>query len=196
VTRKLRVYAGGAAHLDDEDLPAASPRARRLAARFRDFMIELGLDLGDADLADSPLRVAHAYLEMFAGLSAAAAPRIRTFPNTEGSSQLVSLTDIPFYSLCAHHFLPFFGSVDIAYVPAERIVGLSKLPRIVEFHSRRPQIQERMTEQVLATIVKALRPRAVTIVVRARHLCMEMRGANKPGVLTTTRATHGGIDAA
>ena len=177
---------------DEEELLRPSVRERRVAERFRAFMEALDVDLGDEDLADTPLRVARAYEEMLS----APDPRIRTFANTEGSTQLVTLTDIAFYSICAHHFLPFFGTVDIAYIPDERIVGLSKLPRIVDAYARRPQMQERMTQQVMDAIVTALRPRGVRVVVKARHLCLEMRGANKPGVLTTTRATYGELAAA
>jgi GTP cyclohydrolase I len=164
---------------------------RRVAERFRAFMEELGLDLDDADLGDTPLRVARAYEEMFRGLSADAEPRIRTFPNVEGYSQIVALVDISFYSICAHHFLPFFGSAHVAYVPDERIVGLSKLARLVELYARRPQIQERMTEQIMGAVVRRLRPKGAMVILQARHLCMEMRGASKPGVITTTSAIHG-----
>ena len=178
--------------LRDDDQLRPSLRQRRVAERFRAFMEALGVDLGDPDLEDTPLRVARAYEEMLS----APDPRIRTFPNVAGSSQLVTLTDIAFYSICAHHFLPFFGTVDIAYVPGDRIVGLSKLPRIVDGYARRPQLQERMTEQVMKAIVDALEPRGARVIVKARHLCLEMRGANKAGVVTTTRATYGELAAA
>jgi GTP cyclohydrolase I len=177
----------------DDDVPTRlTARTRRLADRFRAFMAELGVDLSDPDLGDTPMRVARAYEEMLS----APDPRIRTFANIERSAQLVTLSDIPFYSICAHHFLPFFGTVDIAYVPDERLLGLSKLPRIVDAYARRPQMQERMTDQVMTAIVEALHPRGARVVVRARHLCLEMRGANKAGLVTTTRATYGEISPA
>ena len=177
----------------DDEVPARpSARSRRIAERFRAFMAELGVDVSDPELVDTPMRVARAYEEMLS----APDPRIRTFANIDGSSQLVTLEGIPFYSICAHHFLPFFGTVTIDYVPDERIVGLSKLPRIVDAYARRPQMQERMTEQVLGAIVEALHPRGARVVVEGRHLCLEMRGANKPGVITTTRATYGKLTTA
>jgi GTP cyclohydrolase I len=184
----LRLYEGGAADEPEEER-ASTERERRIADRVRALMAELGLDLGDADLAETPLRVARAYGELFAGLRAE--PRIRTFPNTEGYSEMVALIDIPFYSICAHHLLPFFGSAHVAYLPGDRIVGLSKLARIVEAYARRPQIQERMTEQIIGAVERRLRPQGAMVILQARHLCMEMRGANTPGVLTTTSAIRG-----
>jgi GTP cyclohydrolase I len=188
---ELQVYPGGAEDLDEAERGPVSPRVRRVAERFRALMEELGLDLDDADLADTPQRVARAYEEMFAGLRPGGEPRIRTFPNVERYSQMVALVDIPFYSVCAHHFLPFFGSAHVAYLPADRIVGLSKLARVVDAYARRPQIQERMTEQVMGALVRRLRPKGAMVILQARHLCMEMRGVNKPGAITTTSAIHG-----
>ena len=104
------------------------------------------------------------------------------------------MLDIPFYSLCAHHFLPFFGAAHLAYIPRERIVGLSKLARAVEHYARRPQIQERMTEQIVGLLRDRLAPVGAMVVVQARHLCMEMRGVGKTGVLTTTSAIFGAFD--
>jgi GTP cyclohydrolase I len=164
---------------------------REAAARFRAFMEALGLDLSDPNLAGTDLRVARAYRELFAGLGEGAEPVLRTFPNTERYARMVSLLDIPFYSLCAHHFLPFFGTAHVAYLPGERIVGLSKLARVVEFFARRPQVQERLTEQVAGFVDERLHPAGTMVVVRARHLCMEMRGVGKPGAATTTSAIRG-----
>jgi len=182
---ELRVYPGG--EPDEERRP--TPKQRRVAERVRALMDELGLDLGDPDLSETPLRVARAYDEMLAGRGGE--PRMRTFPNTEGYSEMVALIDIPFYSICAHHLLPFFGAAHVAYLPGDRIVGLSKLARVVEAYARRPQTQERMTEQIIGAIVRQLRPKGAMVILQARHLCMEMRGANKPGVITTTSAING-----
>ncbi len=107
---------------------------------------------------------------------------------------MVSVVDTPFYSLCAHHFLPFFGSAHVAYLPGDRIVGLSKLARVVEFYARRPQVQERMTEQIIGYLERRLEPRGVMVVVQARHFCLEMRGIGKPGLTTTTSALRGAFD--
>ena len=120
-----------------------------------------------------------------------AEPELRTFPNAEGYSEMVALTDIPFHSTCAHHFLPFFGTAHVAYLPGARVVGLSKLARVVDFYARRPQVQERMTEQVADLVQRRLAPAGVMVVVQARHLCMEARGVAKAGAMTTTTAVRG-----
>ena len=171
--------------------PASDPRTLRVARAFRGVMEALDLDLGDPNLADTPLRVARAYRELFAGLEEGAEPELRTFPNDEGYSQVVAVTGIPFHSLCAHHFLPFFGVAHVAYVPGERIVGLSKLARVVEFYARRPQVQERLTEQVIDLLDRRLAPPGALVVLQARHFCMEMRGVRTTGAATTTSAIRG-----
>jgi GTP cyclohydrolase I len=134
--------------------------------------------------------VARAYQEMLGGLRRAE-PRLSTFPNTKGYAGVVSVTHIPFYSICAHHFLPFFGAAHLGYVPRERLVGLSKLTRVVDFYARRPQLQEDLTEQVAALLDERLAPAGLIVSVEARHLCMEMRGVSRPGVTTTTAAIRG-----
>jgi GTP cyclohydrolase I len=164
---------------------------RRVATRFREFMEALGLDMQDPNLSGTEWRVARAFRELFAGYYAGAEPTLRTFPNAQGYAEAVSVTDIPFHSLCAHHFLPFYGTAHLAYVPKERVVGLSKLARVVDFYARRPQLQERMTEQIAELIEKRLHPAGVMVVVQARHLCIEMRGVGKAGLTTTTSAVRG-----
>jgi GTP cyclohydrolase I len=178
---------------DLDEPPETSDDARTLvvAARFREVMEALGLDLTDPNLVDTPLRVARAYGELFAGLDPAAEPELRTFPNAEGYSQMVAVTEIPFHSLCAHHFLPFSGTAHVAYLPKDRVVGLSKLARVVEYYARRPQIQERLTEQVVDLLERRLRPAGAMVVVTAQHQCMEMRGVGKAGAVTTTSAWRG-----
>ncbi len=161
------------------------------AARFREAFRALGLDLDDPHLAGTPLRVARAYGELFAGLEAGTEPRLGTFPNEERYAEMVAVTGIPFHSVCAHHLLPFFGEAHVAYLPGERIVGLSKLARLVDFFARRPQVQERMTEQIVELLVERLRPAGAMVVVTARHFCMEMRGVAKAGLVTTTSAVRG-----
>jgi GTP cyclohydrolase I len=128
--------------------PRGPPAHRKLERAVRGVLDALGLDLGDPNLSDTPGRVARAYGELFAGLHAPE-PDLRTFPNTEGYSQVVAVTGIPFYSVCAHHLLPFFGTAHVGYVPGDRVVGLSKLARVVDHFARRPQIQERLTEEVI-----------------------------------------------
>ena len=178
---------------DAADAPP-DPRTPRVALAFRQVMEALDLDLADPNLADTPLRVARAYTELFAGLREGVEPDLRTFPNEERYSQMVAVTGIPFHSLCAHHFLPFFGTAHVAYLPGERILGLSKLARVVEFYARRPQVQERMTEQAIDLLDRRLQPAGVMVVLQARHMCMEMRGVAKTGALTTTSAVRGAFE--
>ena len=178
-------------NLSVEDI--ADAKLRRVARKFRAVMEELDLDLADPNLQGTELRVARAYREQFAGLAVGAEPVVRKFPNTEHYSEMVSLVGIPFSSICAHHFLPFFGSVHISYKPGELIVGLSKLARVVEFYARRPQVQERMTEQIVEFLDRELCPSGVMVVVHARHFCIEMRGMNRAGLVTTTSAVRGGL---
>lgn len=163
----------------------------RVAEAYRGFLESLGLDLADPDLAGTDYRVARAYRELLGGLRPSAEPRLSTFPNTEGYAGIVSVTGIPFYSICAHHFLPFFGTAHVGYVPGDRLVGLSKVARVVDYHARRPQLQERLTEQVAGMLDERLAPGGVIVAVEARHLCMEMRGVSKPGATTTTIAARG-----
>jgi GTP cyclohydrolase I len=177
------------------DLPtlaSQSPeRVERIASHVRGILRELGLDLEDANLRGTDQRVAKMYLEMFSGLAQGARPTITCFPNDEGYSSMVMERDIPFYSLCAHHLVPFYGHAHLAYVPDQKIVGLSKLARILEFYAKRPQLQERLTEQVVTFLVEELKPLGAMVVVQARHLCVEMRGVKKPGAVTVTSAIRG-----
>lgn len=173
------------------DAAVADGKLRRIARRVRALMEELDLDLTDPHLAGTELRVARAYRELFAGLADNAEPTLRTFPNTERYSEPVSVVGIPFYSLCAHHLLPFFGSAHVTYQPGQEIVGLSKLARVVEFYARRPQVQERMTEQITEFLDRRLCPEGVMVLLQARHFCIEMRGMNRAGLVTTTSAVRG-----
>ena len=172
--------------------PALDERKLRvIAEHMRQIIDALGLDVSDPNLKDTHERVARMYLEMFHGLSEGAEPKVTVFPNEERYTAMVMEKDVPFYSLCAHHFVPFYGHAHIAYIPSERIVGLSKMPRIVEFYARRPQLQERLTEQIAGFMAEKLAPQGVMVVVEARHLCVEMRGVKKPGALTVTSAIRG-----
>jgi GTP cyclohydrolase IA len=162
-----------------------------IAHHVRGILTALGLDLDDPNLAETDLRVAKMYLEMFHGLSEGAEPKVTTFPNEEGYSHMVMEKQIPFYSMCAHHLVPFYGHAHIAYIPRDRILGLSKFSRILEFYAKRPQLQERLTEQVVSFLEEQLQPLGAMVVVEARHLCVEMRGVKKPGALTVTSAIRG-----
>jgi GTP cyclohydrolase I len=175
------------AELDD----AQQGKLDTIARHVRGILTTLGLDLQDPNLAETDLRVAKMYIEMFGGLAEGAEPKVTTFPNEEGYSHLVMETQIPFYSMCAHHLVPFYGHAHIAYIPRERILGLSKFARILEFYAKRPQLQERLTEQVVTYLEQKLQPLGAMVVIEARHLCVEMRGVKKPGALTVTSALRG-----
>jgi GTP cyclohydrolase I len=190
--RRHRLGAGvSLPHKQDDADDMGDIRLARVAATYRGFLESLGLDLTDPDLAGTDYRVARAYQELLGGLQSSAEPQLTTFPNTEGYTGIVSVTGIPFYSICAHHFLPFFGTAHVGYVPGERLVGLSKMARVVDLFAHRPQLQERLTEQVAALLDERLAPAGVIVSVEARHMCMEMRGVSRPGVTTTTMAVRG-----
>lgn len=152
-----------------------------------DLMRALGMDLSDPTLAKTPRRVANAYVELLS-------PRefgLTTFPNDEGYDELVIARDIPFTSLCEHHLLPFVGTASVGYLPGARILGLSKLARVVELFARRPQVQERMTKQIANWLDQHLRPQGVGVVIRAEHSCMTLRGVQAHGATTVTSALLG-----
>ncbi len=164
---------------------------RRISEHMAAVLRELNLDVDDANFVQTPERIAKMYLEMFHGLFEGSEPKVTTFPNERGYRHMVIEREIPFYSMCAHHFVPFYGHAHIAYIPDESIVGLSKLPRILEFYAKRPQLQEQLTEQVAEFLWSKLEPLGVMVVIEARHLCVEMRGVKKAGALTTTSALRG-----
>lgn len=166
-------------------------KIEKIAGHVRGILTALGLDLRDPNLAETDLRVAKMYIEMFHGLAEGAEPKVTTFPNDEGYSHMVMEKKIPFYSMCAHHLVPFYGHAHIAYIPRDRILGLSKFARILEFYAKRPQLQERLTEQVVTYFEEKLNPLGAMVVIEARHLCVEMRGVKKPGASTVTSALRG-----
>lgn len=176
----------------------SDPKAVRRAVA--ELIRALGLDRAtEPELAATPERVADLYAEIFAGLDVGAEPRPATFPVAESgldagkqSGDLVIVRDLPFYSLCVHHFVPFFGHAHVAYLPGRRLIGLSGVARILEFYARRPQLQERLTAQVADHLARLLKPRGVAVVIEARHLCMEMRGVRKTGCFET-RALRGAL---
>ena len=167
---------------DDGNVDLA--RAERAVA---DLLVAFGVDLTDESLAGTPGRVARAYAEMLSPK----AFDLTTFPNDEHYDELVVTRDIPFHSLCEHHLLPFVGVAHIGYLPGERILGLSKLARVVEHFARRLQVQERLTSQVANWLNEQLAPKGVGIVIEAEHLCMSLRGVRANGARTVTSALHG-----
>ena len=161
--------------------------AAELAAH--DLLVALGADLESDHLRETPGRVAKAYAELLTPRAFNAT----TFPNDEGYDELVIVSEIPFQSLCAHHLLPFQGKAHVAYLPGERLIGLSKLARVVELYSRRLQLQERLTTQVADWLGEHLQPRGVGVVLEAEHLCMSLRGVQTSGSNTVTSALRGAV---
>jgi GTP cyclohydrolase I len=165
---------------------------RRIEAAVREILLAVGEDPDREGLRETPARVARMYAEVFSGLHQD--PRVhlrKTF--TQKYDEMVLVRDIRFASCCEHHLLPFFGKAHIAYLPDGKIVGLSKLARVVEALARRPQVQERMTEELADLLVEELGPRGVAVVVEATHTCMTIRGVQKPDALCTTSAMRGGF---
>jgi GTP cyclohydrolase I len=160
------------------------PRAEQAV---RDLLDALGRDTAEHGLADTPRRVAAAYAELLSHEPF----ELTTFPNDAAYDELVVVRDIPFHSLCMHHLLPFHGVAHVAYLPGERIVGLSKLGRVVERFARDLQLQERLTMQIATCLQERLEPKGVGVVIEAEHLCMSLRGVQKPGARTTTSALLG-----
>jgi GTP cyclohydrolase I len=161
-------------------------RAERAAA---DLLDALGADVDSQHLRETPRRVAKAYAELLTPVPFQAT----TFPNDGRYDELVVVRDIPFQSLCAHHLLPFHGTAHVAYLPGDRIIGLSKLGRVVDLFARDLQVQERLTTQVADWLMERLQPRGVGVIVQAEHLCMSLRGVQKPGALTVTSALRGTV---
>jgi GTP cyclohydrolase IA len=164
----------------------------RAAAAVRELLLAVGEDPDRPGLKDTPARVARAYVETFAGLGQDPSEVLATTFD-EDHDELVLVKDIPMYSTCEHHLVPFHGVAHIGYIPGMdgRVTGLSKLARLVEVYARRPQVQERMTSQIADALDEVLKPRGVLVIIEAEHLCMAMRGIRKPGSTTVTSAVRG-----
>jgi GTP cyclohydrolase I len=177
---------------EDQLPPARGVDHERAAAAVRELLIAVGEDPDRPGLRDTPARVARAYAETFAGLWQDPGEILSTTFD-EDHDELVLVRDIPMYSTCEHHLVPFHGVAHIGYIPGEdgRVTGLSKLARLVEVYARRPQVQERMTSQIADALSDVLKPRGVLVVIEAEHLCMAMRGIRKPGSRTVTSAVRG-----
>jgi GTP cyclohydrolase IA len=169
--------------------PPSEPDLAAARRAVADLLVALGRDPTDEHLAETPARVADSLVEMLTP----ATFDLTTFPNDEGYDELIVARDIPVHSLCEHHLLPFHGVAHIGYLPGQRILGLSKLARVVELFARDLQVQERLTQQVANWLQVNLAPRGVGVVIEAEHLCMSLRGVRAAGARTVTSAVHGSV---
>lgn len=164
----------------------------RIEAAVREILLAIGEDPDRDGLQNTPARVARAYEEFFSGLQADPADVLGTTFDI-AHSEMVLVKDIPFYSTCEHHLVPFHGVAHVGYIPGAdgKVTGLSKLARVLEVYARRPQVQERLTTQVVEALEEHLNPRGAIVVIEAEHMCMSMRGVRKPGAKTVTSAVRG-----
>lgn len=164
---------------------------RAIESAVRDILGAIGEDPARAGLAGTPARVERMYTELTAGYALTPADVLNDAVFDVDYSEMVVVKEIPFHSLCEHHLLPFAGSASVAYIPDRRVLGLSKIPRVVDMYARRLQIQERLTQQIADFLMEHLAPKGVGVVVEATHLCASMRGVRKPGMVMTTSAVLG-----
>ena len=178
----------------EDERPALAPQVdqQRIQAAVREILEAIGEDPERDGLLETPARVARMYAEIFSGLHEAPEMHLKTTFEAD-HDEMVMVRDIPIYSACEHHLIPFVGKAHIAYIPNEngRITGLSKLARLADVYARRPQVQERLTVQIADALDRVLEPRGVLVVVQAEHLCMSMRGVRKAGTTTVTSAVRG-----
>ncbi|MBP7216145.1 MAG: GTP cyclohydrolase I FolE [Candidatus Omnitrophica bacterium] len=164
---------------------------KKIEKAIRDILEAIGEDPRRKDLLETPRRVAEMYEEIFAGVNHDAKKELEVVLDQK-HHEIILLKDVPLYSVCEHHLLPFIGRAHIAYIPKNgRVTGLSKLARVVDTLSRRPQVQERLTTQIAEIIMSKLKPLGVMVILEAEHLCMSMRGVKKPGTMTVTSAVRG-----
>jgi len=182
---------GDNGHAPDASAPPGPGANGGIEAAVRQILVEIGEDPGREGLLGTPGRMHRLYHELTAGYHVDPERLINRAIFEVGYSEMVVVKDIPFYSLCEHHLLPFFGSAHVAYVPDGRVIGLSKIPRIVEMYARRLQVQERMTQHIADFLMDRLEPKGVGVVLEATHLCAAMRGVRKPGTVMTTAAVLG-----
>ena len=164
----------------------------RIVAAVREILIAIGENPDREGLKETPHRVARMYQELFSGLHEDPAACTKKFFD-ENYNEVVLVRDISFNSICEHHLMPFMGVVHIGYIPDGRVIGLSKLARVIEVFSHRPQLQERLTEEIAELLYRELKAKAVAVVIEAEHTCMTVRGVKKPGSLCVTSALRGGF---
>lgn len=182
-------------YANDNSIPEES-RANmdlpKIENAVRDILEAIGEDPNREGLLETPQRVARMYAEVFSGLHHDVSKDIKVF-HEEGNDEMILIGDIPFYSMCEHHLLPFHGKAHVVYIPRDgKILGLSKVARIVDTMSRKPQLQERLTSEIADRIIEAIDAKSVCVIIEAEHLCMTMRGIRKPGSKTVTSAMRGG----
>lgn len=164
---------------------------KRIEKAVKEILLAVGENINRADIKDTPKRVAEMYEEILGGTKANPEKELEVVFEKE-HDEIVLLKDIPLYSVCEHHLLPFVGKAHVAYIPSgNKVTGLSKLARVVDVLSKRLQVQERLTTDIAEIIMKKLNPKGVLVIIEAEHLCMSMRGVKKPGVLTITSAVRG-----
>ncbi len=177
--------------MEENHIDVPLDTSTKLESLYAEAITLLGEDVNRQGLIDTPKRVAKAMKYMLKGYDEDPVAILKSAMFEEDYSQMVVVKDIELYSLCEHHLLPFFGKAHIAYIPSGRIVGLSKIPRVVDAFARRLQVQERLTNQIRDCIQDTIQPLGVAVVIEARHLCMQMRGVQKQNSKTTTSAFHG-----
>ncbi len=164
---------------------------KKIEKAVKEILSAIGEDVDRPGIVDTPKRVAKMYAEIFAGIGKDPGKELSVFHNEE-HEEMVMVKDIPFYSICEHHLVPFIGKAHIVYIPTKgRVTGLSKLVRVIEGFAKRPQVQERLTSEIADTLMERLAPRGVFVIIEAEHLCMSMRGVKKPGSTTVTSAVRG-----
>nr|WP_104160634.1 GTP cyclohydrolase I FolE [Arthrobacter sp. ZGTC212] len=178
--------------MENLSVPPAPVDQPRIEKAIREILLAIGEDPDREGLQDTPKRVAKSYAEIFAGLHQDPADLLATTFAIE-HEEMVLVKDIPFFSTCEHHLVPFHGTAHIGYIPSQDglVTGLSKLARLVEVYARRPQVQERLTTQIVEALMDNLNPRGAIVVIECEHLCMSMRGVRKPGAKTITSAVRG-----
>jgi GTP cyclohydrolase IA len=193
-TAHSREHISGTLDAEVDDEKGSSPKTPvdgpRIERAVREILLAVGEDPDREGLRETPARVARMYAELFSGLHQDPRRHLRKF-FTEACDEVVLVRDISFNSMCEHHMLPFMGTAHVAYLPGERVIGLSKLARVVEEIARRPQVQERMTEQIANLLVEELHAKGVGVVIEAVHTCMTIRGVSKPGAVCVTSAMKG-----
>ncbi len=166
-------------------------KLKKIEKAVKDILLAIGEDINREGLKKTPQRVAEMYAELFSGVGNDPSSQLTSFKQGE-HEEMVMVRDIPFYSICEHHLIPFIGKAHVVYIPkAGRVTGLSKLVRVIEGYAKRPQVQENLTSQIADTIMEKLKPHGVLVVIEAEHLCMSMRGVKKPGATAVTSAVRG-----